>query len=726
MTSSSIRVLLVEDSPSDAQLLEEHLSLVGFDQFEVTRVERLDAALQQMRSRPFDVILLDLSLPDSSGHDTFLRAQREAPHVPLVVLSGTSDELLAVDAVKHGIQDYLVKGQTNERQIARAIRYAIERKRTESALRESEERYRALADMLERKVEERTADMRRLNQTLEMMTRCNEAIVRAHREEDLFSDVCRIIIEVGGYRMAWVGLAQDDEAKTVFPMAYAGLETGYLSGVRISWADDEYGRNPTGTSIRTGEMVILRDLQSGPATTHWLEEARRSGFGACVALPLGGIGATHCSLTIYTCEPETFDDEETRVLQELAKDLAFGLTALRTRRDRNRVRLALERSNNQLRTLAAELTHAEERERRSLAQAIHDQLQQLLVGAKLCSDTLTRRASAKADEEVLHQLGEFLTEAIESARSLTFELSPPVLYDVGLGAALEWLGRWMKSKHGLVVEVRADREVEPGSDDVRVLLFQATRELLFNVVKHAQTGLAEVKLCRAGKDQIQITVSDKGIGFDPEKCMGDETSQTGFGLFSIRGRLDLIGGQIEITSSPGCGSRFTLLAPLDTAGSPVRPPAGAANKPASPTRGDSKRSVRSGKKIRVLLADDQVLVRQGLVRLLQERKEFAVVGEAGDGEEALRLAREVHPDLILMDVSMPRMNGLEATSRLRQELPYIKVIALSAWDEPEQGAAMAAAGAVACLSKAAPTKTLFDTIRGCLAPRRGHHQTRVR
>jgi signal transduction histidine kinase len=166
MNPNAVRVLLVEDSPSDALLLRESLSETDDGGFEITHVERWTAALERLRQNQFEVLLLDLSLPDVTGRDTFLRARAEAPHLPIVVLTGETNEELGLDAVRHGVQDYLIKGQTYGRYTARAIRYAIERKqvedallRTEQALRESERQLREWNTDLERRVAERTASL---------------------------------------------------------------------------------------------------------------------------------------------------------------------------------------------------------------------------------------------------------------------------------------------------------------------------------------------------------------------------------------------------------------------------------------------------------------------------------------------------------------------------------------------------------------------------------------
>ena len=170
-----VRILLVEDSASDAALLQESLAETGLEAFEFSHVENWADALQSMGQQPpFDVLLLDLSLPDISGRETFVRARAEAPHLPIVVLTGQANEADGLEAVRQGIQDYLVKGQADARQIVRVIRYAIERKRvedalkhTEDALRESEQQLREWNADLERRVAERTASLEETISNLE-------------------------------------------------------------------------------------------------------------------------------------------------------------------------------------------------------------------------------------------------------------------------------------------------------------------------------------------------------------------------------------------------------------------------------------------------------------------------------------------------------------------------------------------------------------------------------
>ena len=373
--------------------------------------------------------------------------------------------------------------------------------------------------------------------------------------------------------------------------------------------------------------------------------------------------------------------------------------------------LELHERADQLARLASELTLAEQRERHRLAQVLHDHLQQLLVGATFGIEVLSRRLEDETQRANLENIRKLLEESIATSRSLTVELSPPILHEGGLAAGLEWLARWMEEKHALCVEFEGAPAAVAEREDVRVLLFAAVRELLLNVVKHARVTRAKVTLDVDAQDNLQIQVCDQGVGFDRQGASAAQTAG-GFGLFSIRERLGLLGGRMVIDSSPQCGTRVMLVAPRrnpkDSAGAagtyepamrPARrPPAPAQTKPAP-------------RALRVLLVDDHVVMRQGLSLLLKEEAGIAVVGEASDGEEALDLARALRPDVILMDYSMPNMNGLEATRAIYAELPEIRIIALSMYSEADQAAAMMAAGAVAYLTKSGPPEVLLAAIR---------------
>jgi signal transduction histidine kinase len=183
MSSTTVKILLVEDSPSDAVLLQEGLRQNDLGNlFRFTHVETLKDGLEQLRRSPFDLLLLDLSLPDSTGPETYLRVRATVPQVPIVVLTGIEDEAVGLEAVRCGVQDYLIKGQAYGRQTARSIRYAIERKRAEEALKQAEAEVQRERDQLEERVRERTAELSRANESLQAEILQRQCAQQAHQQ----------------------------------------------------------------------------------------------------------------------------------------------------------------------------------------------------------------------------------------------------------------------------------------------------------------------------------------------------------------------------------------------------------------------------------------------------------------------------------------------------------------------------------------------------------------
>jgi len=188
-----------------------------------------------------------------------------------------------------------------------------------------------------------------LNRELRAVTECDKAIVRATDEETLFNDVCRIMCDVAGYRMAWIGKVEHDKSKSVRPVAWAGREHGYLATANITWADTERGRGPTGTAARTGKTNFCQDFVSEPKTAPWREGALARGFRSSIAIPLADSdGKVYGVLSLYAAEPNGFTTAEVKLLEELAGDVAFGIGALRTRAEREKVEEQLRETRDYL------------------------------------------------------------------------------------------------------------------------------------------------------------------------------------------------------------------------------------------------------------------------------------------------------------------------------------------------------------------------------------------
>ncbi|MBJ6725476.1 PAS domain-containing protein [Geomesophilobacter sediminis] len=217
-------------------------------------------------------------------------------------------------------------------------------------------RLRGAKEELAGRLEELTRSedaLRRLNRELRAISDCNQVLVRAQDEQTLLDEVCRIICAEAGYRMAWVGYAEHDESRSVRPVASGGGGNGYLATAAITWGESGRGLGPTGTAIRTGESVCVQDFISDPRVGPWREDALQRGFRASVSLPLKGEEQQVFGvLVIYSPEPNSFNPEEVRLLEELAGDLAFGITTLRLRTSRRQADADLQASEERFRKLS--------------------------------------------------------------------------------------------------------------------------------------------------------------------------------------------------------------------------------------------------------------------------------------------------------------------------------------------------------------------------------------
>jgi CheY-like chemotaxis protein/anti-sigma regulatory factor (Ser/Thr protein kinase) len=362
--------------------------------------------------------------------------------------------------------------------------------------------------------------------------------------------------------------------------------------------------------------------------------------------------------------------------------------------------------------LASQLTLAEQSVRKQLASTLHDGLQQLLFSAGITLDQAVKPSSQDDQVELLQRARALVTEAVEAARTLSLNLFPPVLHVGGLPAALSWLARRTQEQYSIVVNVTADPQANPQTSDVRILLFEAVRELLFNAVKHAHVDRVGINLALGPGDSIQIQVSDEGVGFDPTATLHDRNQpQAGLGLFSIQERFALLGGHLDIQSAPGKGSRFTLT--LARTGLKRLATDGIQTAPRDTNRQDrlvNNFARGTSKSLRILIADDHAVVRAGLRELFSEHPELRVVAEATHGVEAISLAKALEPDVILMDVAMPLKNGIEATQEIHETLPHIQIVGLSTYGDDTTERAMREAGAQAYFSKTESTHRLFDYV----------------
>jgi signal transduction histidine kinase len=379
----------------------------------------------------------------------------------------------------------------------------------------------------------------------------------------------------------------------------------------------------------------------------------------------------------------------------------------------------LIRSQERLRALASDLTLTEQRERRKLAGDLHDYLAQLLVAGRMKLRQAVACVAKEPGTTLLAELDQIFDESLRYTRTLIADLAPPSLQEFGLSHAFQWLSEHMRT-HGLTVDVQVGSDRINLPDDQAILVFQSVRELLLNIVKHADTNRAIVAVATT-PTELHITVTDGGQGFDHTAVAAPEPGSSGFGLFSIDERMRAMGGRFEINSTPGHGTRASMILPYWPAAAPeLREPL---KEELSDLKAAGHPDRRSGltmqpspeqSLVRVLLVDDHVMVRRGIKSLTDGHDNLRVIGEASDGEQAVELTAQLRPDVVLMDVNLPVMDGVTATSRIHQDHPDIVIVGLSVHDDRQIVDAMTKAGAAAFVSKGSVTEELYEAISRAL------------
>jgi signal transduction histidine kinase len=279
------------------------------------------------------------------------------------------------------------------------------------------------------------------------------------------------------------------------------------------------------------------------------------GSSAFIIRPVKAMVRTAQRLSRGDLDARTGLPHQRSELGSLARALDEMAEALETRA------LQVQEYEGQLRSMASRLTRAEERERRRIAEGLHDRVGQLLGLSKIKMGFLQQTDLEPEAARLGEEIRDLIAEALQETRLLTFEISPPVLYEIGLEAALEYLAERVQAQHGLPVTYTVNGQPKALDEDVRVFLYRAAHELLSNVVKHAKAR--RVLMATESRDnRIVLSVEDDGAGFDPEQEASSCRGRQGYGLFSLRERLTHAGGQLTIESAPGKGCRVVLTMPL--------------------------------------------------------------------------------------------------------------------------------------------------------------------
>jgi signal transduction histidine kinase len=289
-------------------------------------------------------------------------------------------------------------------------------------------------------------------------------------------------------------------------------------------------------------------------------ESRRAGLLDLAAAAAGSVTLLERPVSTLTLMRSVQVALRSRRRQYQVRDLVSQLANLNQtleQRVADRTAKAVEQAKK-LRLLSAQLSLAEEAERRRIAEMLHEDLQQLLVAARMQLAALCKTRDAGEREPIAREIADVLERSFKLTRSLSVELAPQVLYEHGLAAALEWLAAETGKNYNVKVTVEADSSANPKAADVRIFLFRAVRELLLNSVKHATGSALHVTMQHLRPDKVRIIVADGGPGFDPTSLDAQLTSSQKFGLFNIRERVSSFGGEFHINSSPKRGTQITL------------------------------------------------------------------------------------------------------------------------------------------------------------------------
>ncbi|WP_243311694.1 ATP-binding protein [Fundidesulfovibrio agrisoli] len=327
--------------------------------------------------------------------------------------------------------------------------------------------------------------LRRSNRAVRAYSACSRLIVKASDETRLLRDICRLMVETAGYRMAWVGVPLNDQQRSLVPIAQVGIEDGYLQKARISWGDNEFGRGPTGTAARTGKPIVCQDIQTDPNLLPWRDEAARRGYASSIALPLllkdGLVGV----LTVYADEPDAFEHDEFDLLVELAGTLAFGIDSLRARVARRNAEQALLDNERKLRALYESLE-----EGLCLHEIVYDD------AGRPCDYTIidvnpkyekilgiTRKAAAGASAKALYGAGEppyldIYARVAETGEPVYFETYfPPLDQHFRISAFSPQRGQVAVLFNDISKRKMAEEELKSLNETLELRVQEQTREL---------------------------------------------------------------------------------------------------------------------------------------------------------------------------------------------------------------------------------------------------------
>lgn len=521
------------------------------------------------------------------------------------------------------------------------------------------------------------------------------AILEGHPLEEVATLITDAVAE--RLRVERVGLFLRGIDGEVHAASLRNISAAYGEGItRIARPTPGYKR-----SVATGLPYYARNIQDDPQLDPELRALFQREDITTLLLAVMQQGATSTgTLVVYPCAERQFTPAEIALFQSFTDQAALAV--------------AMTRQMEQQREMAM----SEERNR--LAREMHDTVAQSLTGLILqieTAKTSVETGDLAAAGELLGMARTQAKHALEDTRRAVQGLAPASLERLTTARAIAEEARHFEAQTGIPALFIQTGDEQPLVPEQQTALLRIAQEALTNARKHAQAQRVRVGL-QFGTDYVSLIVEDDGIGFDVDAAI-TPGPKGGYGLFGMRERARLLDGELEIESPPGWGTRLRALLPYRPAsalsgarGAPAQAAPAPVRLPLSATVGP----IQSGDAVRVLLADDHDITRQGVRSMLEASGEIVVVGEAMDGAQAVAQARTLRPDVVLMDIQMPLMDGLEATRVLHTEMPDLPIVILTTFQTAESVAEALGAGAKGYLLKDADAADLIAAVR---AARRG-------
>ena len=375
---------------------------------------------------------------------------------------------------------------------------------------------------------------------------------------------------------------------------------------------------------------------------------------------------------------------------------------------------ALKSKEESLRQLSARLLQLQDEERRHIARDLHDITGQKLALQSMNLSALQTKQAFHLDAEAQQTLSESLVlnkEIATEIRTLSYLLHPPLLDELGLSSAARWYATGFTKRTGIHIDIDVPQEVERLSPDAEVAIFRVLQESLTNVHRYANTSKARLRLSTTA-DEIKLEIEDYGKGLQAprSKAPQESVARLGVGIQGMTERIRQLGGRLEITSSPKRGTLVSAMIPL-CSGQFAAPAASAESASSVSVDGSV---VAQHQRQQILIADDHEMLRRGVRTTLQTEPDLEICGEAVNGQDAVDKARELHPDLVILDINMPVLNGLVAVRQILRYCPSTKIVIFSVHDSDQTRQEVRAVGAHGFVSKGKDSHDLLRVVRDVL------------